>query len=122
MSDDTKMPTDPEMPKEEVAKEEETEVDGGKQENQQKQEKQENEQNEVDGGKKDKKEDKKKDKKQGGKRKLSEWNLFVKKVYSDEKMKNKNFKFKDALVLASKMMNKTKKAKKTKAPKQTRRR
>ena len=119
MSDDTKMPT-PEMPKEEVAKEEETEekqenekteVDGGKQENQQ------NEQKEVDGGKKDKK-----DKKQGGKRKLSEWNLFVKKVYSDEKMKNKNFKFKDALVLASKMMNKTKKAKKTKAPKQTRRR
>ena len=112
------MPKDKKM-QEEIAEEEvdegkqekkqETEVDGGNQ--------QEKEENEVNGGKKDKK-----DKKQGGKRKLSEWNLCVKKVYSDEKMKNKNFKFKDALVLASKMMNKTKKAKKTKAPKQTRRR
>ena len=44
----------------------------------------------------------------GGKRKPSEWNMFVKKVYGDEKKKNKEFKFKDALVLASKMM-KTKK-------------
>ena len=41
---------------------------------------------------------------EGGKRKPSEWNLFVKKVYGDEKKKNKSFKFKDALVLASKMM------------------
>lgn len=63
----------------------------------------------------------------GGKRKPSEWNLFVKKVYGDEKKKNKSFKFKDALVLASKMMKtkkkpmKKNKTVKAKSRKQTRR-
>jgi hypothetical protein len=63
----------------------------------------------------------------GGKRKPSEWNLFVKKVYGDEKKKNKDFKFKDALVLASKMMKtkkkpmKKNKSVKAKSRKQTRR-
>ena len=38
----------------------------------------------------------------GGKRKPSEWNLFVKKVYREGKAKNPKYKFKDALVAASK--------------------
>jgi hypothetical protein len=39
--------------------------------------------------------------KKGGKRALSSWNLFVKKVYREGKMKNKNYAFKDALKDAS---------------------
>jgi hypothetical protein len=35
-------------------------------------------------------------------KKLSAWNLFVKKVYAEGKAKNKSFKFKDALKAASK--------------------
>lgn len=42
----------------------------------------------------------------GGKRKLSKWNKFVKKVYADEHRKNKNFQFKDALKKASTMKKK----------------
>ena len=38
---------------------------------------------------------------QGGK-KLSSWNLFVKKVYKEGKAKNSNYEFKQALVDASK--------------------
>jgi hypothetical protein len=38
---------------------------------------------------------------QGG-RKLSSWNLFVKKVYKEGKAKNSNYEFKQALVDASK--------------------
>jgi hypothetical protein len=38
---------------------------------------------------------------QGG-RKLSSWNLFVKKVYSEGKGSNKNYSFKQALSDASK--------------------
>jgi len=38
---------------------------------------------------------------QGG-RKLSSWNLFVKKVYKEGKAKNANYEFKQALVDASK--------------------
>ena len=38
---------------------------------------------------------------QGG-RKLSSWNLFVKKVYNEGKSKNKNYSFKQALSDASK--------------------
>ena len=38
---------------------------------------------------------------QGG-RKLSSWNLFVKKVYSEGKKSNKNYSFKQALSDASK--------------------
>jgi len=34
-------------------------------------------------------------------KKLSAWNLFVKKVYAEGKAKNKSFKFKDALKDAS---------------------
>ena len=34
-------------------------------------------------------------------KKLSAWNLFVKKVYAEGKSKNPNFKFKDALKSAS---------------------
>jgi hypothetical protein len=36
------------------------------------------------------------------KRKLSSWNLFVKKVYQEGKSKNKDYEFKQALVDASK--------------------
>jgi biopolymer transport protein ExbB/TolQ len=53
---------------------------------------------------------------QGGK-KLSSWNLFVKKVYKEGKAKNSNYEFKQALVDASKrksemgsMKNKTRKS------------
>jgi len=35
-------------------------------------------------------------------KKLSTWNLFVKKVYAEGKAKNKSFQFKDALKAASK--------------------
>lgn len=35
-------------------------------------------------------------------KKLSAWNLFVKKVYAEGKAKNKSFQFKDALKAASK--------------------
>jgi hypothetical protein len=35
-------------------------------------------------------------------KKLSAWNLFVKKVYAEGKAKNKSFKFRDALKEASK--------------------
>jgi len=37
-----------------------------------------------------------------GGRKLSTWNLFVKKVYHEGKAKDKNYEFKQALVDASK--------------------
>jgi hypothetical protein len=36
-----------------------------------------------------------------GGRKLSEWNLFVKKIYKEGKEKNSNYKFKNALEEAS---------------------
>ena len=42
----------------------------------------------------------------GGKRKLSKWNKFVQKVYAEQHRKNKNFQFKDALKMASKMKKK----------------
>jgi hypothetical protein len=53
-------------------------------------------------------------------RKLTPWNIFVKKVYGEGIAKNKNYKFKDALKDASKRkgemkhlkMSKTKKNKK----------
>lgn len=35
-------------------------------------------------------------------KKLSAWNLFVKKVYAEGKAKNKSFQFRDALKAASK--------------------
>jgi len=38
---------------------------------------------------------------QGG-RKLSDWNIFVKKVYAEGKAKDSNYAFKDALTDASK--------------------
>jgi hypothetical protein len=38
----------------------------------------------------------------GGKRALSDWNLFVKKVYKEGKSSNENYQFKDALRDASK--------------------
>ena len=38
----------------------------------------------------------------GGKRKLSAWNLLVKKVYQEGRSKNKNYSFKQALTDASK--------------------
>lgn len=37
----------------------------------------------------------------GGKRSLSAWNLFVRKVYNQGKTTNSNYKFKDALKDAS---------------------
>lgn len=37
----------------------------------------------------------------GGKRALSSWNIFVKKVYGEGKSKNANYGFKDALRDAS---------------------
>jgi hypothetical protein len=37
-----------------------------------------------------------------GGRKLSQWNIFVKKVYQEGKAKNSNYEFKQALVDASK--------------------
>ena len=36
-----------------------------------------------------------------GGRKLSKWNLFVKKIYREGKSKNKNYEFKNALIDAS---------------------
>ena len=39
---------------------------------------------------------------QGGKRKLSQWNIFVKKIYREGKAKNSNYEFKQALSDASK--------------------
>ena len=39
---------------------------------------------------------------QGGKRKLSNWNLLVQKVYKEGKAKNSNYDFKQALTDASK--------------------
>ena len=42
----------------------------------------------------------------GGKRKLSKWNKFVQKIYADQRRKNKNFQFKDALKMASAMKKK----------------
>jgi hypothetical protein len=39
---------------------------------------------------------------QGGKRKPSQWNMFVKKVFSQGRSKNKNYSFKQALSDASK--------------------
>jgi hypothetical protein len=39
---------------------------------------------------------------QGGKRKLTQWNMFVKKVFSQGRSKNKNYTFKQALSDASK--------------------
>lgn len=38
----------------------------------------------------------------GGKRKLTKWNLLVKKVFKEGKAKNKNYTFKQALSDASK--------------------
>ena len=38
----------------------------------------------------------------GGKRKLSSWNIFVKKIYQEGHSKNKNYSFKQALSDASK--------------------
>jgi len=38
----------------------------------------------------------------GGKRALTPWNIFVKKVYSEGKSKNSSYAFKDALRDASK--------------------
>lgn len=38
----------------------------------------------------------------GGKRKPSQWNMFVKKVFSQGRSKNKNYSFKEALSDASK--------------------
>jgi len=38
----------------------------------------------------------------GGKRKLTKWNLLVKKVFKEGKTKNKNYSFKQALSDASK--------------------
>ena len=38
---------------------------------------------------------------QGGKRKLSQWNMFVKKVFHQGRSKNKNYSFKQALSDAS---------------------
>lgn len=38
----------------------------------------------------------------GGKRKLSSWNIFVKKIYQEGHSKNKNYSFKEALSDASK--------------------
>jgi len=66
----------------------------------------------------------------GGKRALSSWNIFVKKVYREGKSSNSNYAFKDALRDASKRkgeMNNiasgTKKVRKSKAKKsRTRRR
>lgn len=40
---------------------------------------------------------------EGGKRKPSSWNLFVKKVFFEGKSKNKNYSFKQALTDASKL-------------------
>ena len=37
-----------------------------------------------------------------GGRKLSQWNIFVKKIYNEGKAKNSNYEFKQALVDASK--------------------
>ena len=39
---------------------------------------------------------------QGGKRKLSQWNIFVKKIYREGTAKNSNYEFKQALSDASK--------------------
>lgn len=39
---------------------------------------------------------------QGGKRKLSQWNIFVKKIYQEGHAKNKDYSFKQALSDASK--------------------
>ena len=39
---------------------------------------------------------------EGGKRKLSQWNIFVQKVYREGKAKNSNYKFSQALSDASK--------------------
>ena len=38
---------------------------------------------------------------QGGKRKLSSWNIFVKKIYSEGKRKNSSYSFQQALKDAS---------------------
>jgi hypothetical protein len=38
---------------------------------------------------------------QGGKRKLTSWNLFVKKIFAEGKTKDKNYSFKNALSDAS---------------------
>jgi len=60
----------------------------------------------------------------GGKRALSSWNIFVKKVYREGKSTDSNYQFKDALRDASKRkgemsvaMGATKKVRKTKGRK-----
>jgi hypothetical protein len=59
----------------------------------------------------------------GGKRALSSWNIFVKKVYREGKAKNPNYEFKDALRDASKRKGEmgsssmTKKMRKTRSKK-----
>lgn len=44
--------------------------------------------------------------KEGGKRKMSDWNRFTKKVYEELKRKNKNVTFKAALKEASRRRKK----------------
>jgi hypothetical protein len=60
----------------------------------------------------------------GGKRALSSWNIFVKKVYREGKAANSSYEFKDALRDASKrkgeMMGSTKKVRKSKVHKSKR--
>ena len=56
----------------------------------------------------------------GGKRALSPWNIFVKKVYREGKATNASYEFKDALRDASKRkgeMGSTKKVRKSKTKK-----
>lgn len=48
-----------------------------------------------------------------GGRKLSEWNLFVKKIYHEGKSKNSKYEFKQALVDASKRKSEIASTKKT---------
>lgn len=48
-----------------------------------------------------------------GGRKLSEWNLFVKKIYHEGKSKNSKYEFKQALVDASKRKSEIASIKKT---------
>jgi len=59
----------------------------------------------------------------GGKRALSSWNIFVKKIYTEGKSSDSNYQFKNALRDASKRkgemgsMGPTKKVRKTKSKK-----
>jgi hypothetical protein len=57
----------------------------------------------------------------GGKRALSSWNIFVKKIYREGKSTDSSYEFKDALIDASKRKREmgavTKKVRKTKGRK-----